>query len=115
MAAKPKIKGPSEKEIQESILDWLSYQQNAFVWRNNNVGVYDPRTEGFRRLPKYSMRGVSDIIGLWNGRGLAIECKSKTGKLSAYQEAFLNRFKQAGGITIVARSIEDVCAVLLSL
>lgn len=115
MTLRAKIKGPSESQIQEQILDWLSFQTNCMTWRNNNVGIYDPKTKGFRRMPKYCRRGVSDILGIWHGKPLAIEVKSKTGKLSDAQKSFLDDFKAHGGITIVARSIEDVCAVLLGL
>ena len=60
------------------------------------------------------MRGTSDILGVWQGKPLAIEVKTPTGRLSQYQAIFLERFARAGGISIVARSVEDVAKVLLS-
>jgi penicillin-binding protein-related factor A (putative recombinase) len=53
------------------------------------------------------MRGVADILGIWNGRPLAIEVKTPTGKVSPHQKAFLDEWRKAGGIGFVARSWED--------
>jgi len=56
-----------------------------------------------------SEKGVSDIIGvLPGGRALAIEVKTRKGKLSEHQERFLERFRSAGGLAFVARSPGDV-------
>ena len=56
-----------------------------------------------------SEKGIADIIGvLPGGKALAIEVKTKRGRLSEYQEKFLDRFKAAGGIAFVARSPGDV-------
>lgn len=77
-------------------------------WRNNSVGVFDPRKRIFRKPSlKYSIKGVSDILGIWKGRPLAIEVKSKTGRPSPDQIEFINKFKDKGGIAFIARSIED--------
>ena len=59
-----------------------------------------------------SERGVSDIIGCYNGRFFACEIKVGKGQLSDSQKRFLQRVQNAGGIAIVARSCEDVVKVL---
>jgi len=54
-------------------------------------------------------KGISDIIGVWNGRFIAIEVKRPTGGIvSPEQNAFIMRIKQAGGIAFIARSVDDV-------
>ena len=53
-------------------------------------------------------KGVSDIIGCHNGRMFAIEIKTQAGRVTPYQQRFLDRVNDAGGIGFVARSIEDV-------
>lgn len=60
------------------------------------------------------MNGVSDILGMTKeGRFFAIECKSPTSKrVTEDQLAFLNRVNVAGGIGIVARSVDDVLPYL---
>jgi hypothetical protein len=53
------------------------------------------------------VRGVSDILGIIGGRPLAIEVKSKTGRLTEHQREFLSFWRAAGGVGFVARSVED--------
>lgn len=55
-----------------------------------------------------SFPGVSDIVGIYKGRFLAIEVKAPKGKPSPAQVAFLDRIRQEGGIAILAYSIDDV-------
>jgi Holliday junction resolvase len=47
--------------------------------------------------------GIPDIIGCYNGRFIAIECKAGKGKTTALQERELQLIKDAGGFTFVAR------------
>lgn len=56
-----------------------------------------------------SKAGVADILGILpDGRLLAIEVKTLSGKLSSNQEAFLLAIRIRNGVAIVARSVEDV-------
>jgi len=101
-------KEKSEKEIQNEILEYLT-KGGYLCWRNNNVGLYDVRLGTFRRKGKYQMLGVSDIfLIVGDGRFVAIEVKSKKGKISEYQQNFIDLINQNGGIAFVARNIEDV-------
>jgi hypothetical protein len=98
-----------ENELQKAILTLLSYHQIKH-WRINTTGLFDPRTQTFR--PSLS-KGVSDIVGILpDGRFLAIEVKTKTGKVSQEQQVFLDAIRENNGVAIVARSIEDVAHVL---
>lgn len=47
--------------------------------------------------------GIPDIIGCYQGRFIAIECKAGKGKTTALQERELEWIKDAGGFTFVAR------------
>jgi Holliday junction resolvase len=47
--------------------------------------------------------GIPDIIGCYNGRFIAIECKAGKGKTTALQERELNAIKATGGFTYIAR------------
>ena len=47
-----------------------------------------------------------------DGRFPAIEVKSEKGKLTVYQEVFLETVKENGGIAIVARSLFDVISLM---
>lgn len=97
-----------EKVIENSILSWLALN-NIFAFKVESVGVYDQRL-GIYRLKHsvHRVRGVADIIGIYNNRPLAIEVKSAQGKLSEHQKIFLDTWACHGGIAIVAKSIADV-------
>lgn len=58
--------------------------------------------------PMSQPRGVSDILGIYNGQMLAIEVKKPGGKLSEYQEQFIKTVNKNGGIAFMATSIDDV-------
>ena len=53
-------------------------------------------------------KGVSDIIGCYKGRMIAIELKSSKGILSLAQAEFLRRINEAGGLAFCARTIDEV-------
>lgn len=53
-------------------------------------------------------RGRPDIDGCYRGRFIAVEVKTGRGTVSLEQQAELNAIREAGGIAIVARSLEDV-------
>jgi hypothetical protein len=52
--------------------------------------------------------GISDIIGCYKGRMIAIELKAPKGVLSLAQEEFIRRINDAGGLAFCARSIDEV-------
>ena len=60
-----------------------------------------------------STKGVPDIVGvLPGGTALYIEVKTEKGKLSDAQREFLTEAKLNGAMTIVARKLEDVSAII---
>ena len=102
------MSGP-EQRIKNEILSYLSSLPDGFFYPIDSTGIYDPTKKIFRKKNSiYHIRGVSDILGVYRGRPIAIEVKSKVGVVSDYQKNFIQRFTQAGGIAIVARSVEDV-------
>ena len=52
--------------------------------------------------------GWPDIVGCWHGRTLMLEVKTETGHVTPLQEAELCKWKRAGAISAVVRSVEDV-------
>lgn len=103
IAAKPKEK---EQDIQNAILDYLNLK-GIFAWQNKTQGTYDPVRKRFRSNPRMK-KGVSDILGIFKGKPLAIEVKTEKGKATEEQKIFLQRFQAEGGVAGVVRSIEDV-------
>lgn len=78
------------------------------VWRQNNGGVYDPTKKIFRA--NSSTPGISDIIGFHRKTGQIVACEIKAGKdrLSPAQERFLKSVANAGGISLVVKTIDDL-------
>lgn len=61
------------------------------------------------RFIRFGWPGCSDVLGqLRDGRFLAVECKSPTGRLRPEQAVFLERIRGAGGVAFVARDCSDV-------
>lgn len=49
----------------------------------------------------YGSSGVPDIVGCYNGRFFAIECKAGTNKPTALQQKNIDAIKASGGAAIV--------------
>lgn len=96
-----------EKDIQKEICEWLE-GEGYFFWRSNNVGLYNPMTKSFRNMPKFSMKGLPDVVVVYKGRFVGIECKREGFKQTVDQESFQGRLEFNGGIYILAYCVDDV-------
>lgn len=102
------LKLPSESEIKRDIVHFLKLN-GVLCWTNISTGIYDPKRKIFRKMNGYGMRkGVADILGIYKGKFLAIEVKSKRGVPTEEQLAFLEDVNRHNGIGFVARSLTDV-------
>jgi hypothetical protein len=108
----------SETAILQDIRLALGQSPGIKIFRQN-VGAYkDPRSG---RLVRYGLHtGSADLIG-WQSvvitpamvgqtfaRFVSIEVKTPSGRLSPEQETWQAAVQKAGGIAVVARSVEDV-------
>lgn len=98
-----------EKDVQNAICDYLSLRRVMF-WRQSNHAVYSKKQERFLKPPKYARKGVPDILGITkSGTFFGIEVKrSKGGRQSKEQKEFMDDVRAAGGIYILASSIDDI-------
>lgn len=108
------MKKNNETALVWSCLDLLQ-KFGIFAWRQNSGGGRYPRKGGGEWfVPFASIRkgkplsGLSDILGIFRGRMLAVECKMPGEVPTAEQQAFLDRVAAEGGLAIVARSVDDV-------
>ena len=86
-----------ETSIKTAIKDYLNLKR-VFWWYNlAGIGAY---------------KGLPDIFAIHKGVIYGIEVKAPRGRLSDYQIDFGSRFGDAGGKFIVARSLDDVMAVI---
>ena len=101
-----------EKLIEYQIFNFLKIHR-VFCWKNESTGVFDPKKKVFRTNKNpHKIKGVSDILGVFEGKPLAIEVKSYSGTVRKEQKEFIKRINEEGGIAFVARSIEDVAEKL---
>jgi hypothetical protein len=107
----------SEAAIQQDIRLALGQTPGLRVFRNN-VGAIKDRNN---RLVRYGLcTGSADLIG-WQSvvitpamvgqrfaRFVSIEVKTPSGRLSPEQETWQAAVQKAGGIAVVARSVDDI-------
>jgi len=106
---------PSEADILRAIMALLKHHPRvAQCWRQNSGTFQERNRDGSTRyIRANTARGMSDIMGvLKDGRTLAIEVKSRTGRMRPGQEEFLQTIRQAGGVAGVCRSVEDAQRLL---
>lgn len=97
-----------ETEIQMTICKYLELKGYLF-WRQNVIPAFNWKTKEFRRMPKFSMTGLPDIIVIKDGGiFVGLEVKKPKGKQNENQEKFEELIKSKGGEYYVVTSLEDV-------
>jgi hypothetical protein len=112
--AKPSAE-PSEADILRAIMQLLKrHPRVAQCWRQNSGTFAERNRDGSTRyIRANTQKGMSDIMGvLRDGRTLAIEVKSRIGRMRPGQEEFLQTIRQAGGVAGVCRSVDDAVRLL---
>lgn len=92
-----------ETEVQKSIIDYLNWK-HIFNYRNNS-GAFKNNAGHFYR---FGAKGSPDIVAVYKGIYIGIECKVPKGKQSDSQKEFQRELELAGGVYILAYSIDDV-------
>lgn len=103
---------PTEKEIENAVLDWLRLQSGVLAFKVNTIGVYDQRGGFYRKTSKHVMKGTPDILGCAEIEGMPIffgmEIKTQTGRQSDDQKFFEETLKmRTKGFYFVIRSLKD--------
>lgn len=113
------MKPLKESDIQNSICEYLETKQRCF-FRVNNIPAFNRQEGGgitMRRLPKYTPKGLPDIVVVAGGMFYGLEVKkpdsitSKKTYQSKDQKTFQQLVEKHGGKYFVVRSIEDVQAI----
>jgi hypothetical protein len=96
-----------EAPVLRGCLRWL-HARGVFAWRNNTGTTWingQPVSFGYP--------GSADILGIApDGRFLAIECKSATGKQSEKQRAFQAKIEANHGVYLLVRSVEELACLI---
>ncbi len=96
---------PEAAALIEVLRALRNHPQVAWCQRMNSGAFTTP--EG--QFVRFGWPGCSDVIGqMRDGRLLAVEVKSPTGRLRPEQQQFLDLVNQAGGLAFVARNCAHV-------
>lgn len=80
----------------------------GLAW-SNNTGALKNKDD---RLVRYGLPGSSDVLACINGRFIGIEAKVGDDRQRQKQKDFATAVRAAGGIYILARSVDDVANTL---
>lgn len=93
-------------------MQYLAWDRSVFAWRQNVGAATFEQVNKAGAKKKYFVQfghpGIADIIGIYKGRFLAIEAKVGKNDQSPAQREFERSVKAAGGIYILAYSLDDV-------
>lgn len=102
------------KEESNLIKACIQYLElHGFIVIRNNSGIVFLEHKGKKRAIRMGTAGASDIIACSpDGKFVAIECKSSTGRLTEKQAEFIEKVKKCNGKAIVVRNIDDLILFL---
>ena len=90
-----------ESDIVKTIMKYLKSVPQCFCWKEHG-GMY-------------GTAGIPDIIACINGRFVAFEVKTETGKLTKLQEITIQKIRNARGQAFKVTSAAEVAAILKEL
>jgi hypothetical protein len=98
----------SEGAIQDAIRVALSGEPGLVLWRNN-VGIAEHRGQRVR----YGLAvGSADLVGCLDGRFVALEVKTATGRVAPEQRLWLDLVRRHGGFAAIVRSVDEARAAV---
>lgn len=99
----------TESQLLDAIRLAVGLRPDRCVLWRNNTGV---AIQGTTRVRYGLCVGSSDLIGIANGRFVALEVKTQSGRVAPEQAQFLALVNARGGIGRVVRSVEDAMAAV---
>ena len=90
-----------ESDIVRAIMKYLKNVPGCFCWKEHG-GMY-------------GTAGIPDVIACINGRFVAFEVKTETGKLTKLQEITIQKIRNARGQAFKVTSAAEVAAILKEL
>lgn len=90
-------------ELTQQILNYL-FLHGVYAWRANSTGIFDAASGKWRASAK---KGVSDILGCYRGKFIAIEIKTGKDKLRPEQIGFLKSIDDHGGVAMVVKEFNE--------
>jgi hypothetical protein len=97
-----------ELQVERDCITWLN-QNGFYAWKNASVGIYDEKTQSYRKPHPFQIKGVSDCVCISDsGVVWFIEFKAPNGVQSKDQTNFEAQIKKRSGNYIVVRSLEEL-------
>jgi Holliday junction resolvase len=90
-----------ERDIVSRIMRYLKGIPGCFCWKEHGG--------------QYGTAGLPDIIACINGRFVAFEVKTPSGKLTKLQESMIAKIKAAKGEAFKVTSLQDVEVIIKNL
>ena len=90
-----------EKDITSQIMRYLKTVPSCFCWKQHGG--------------QFGTAGVPDIICCLNGRFVAFEVKTESGKLTKLQEATIQKIQRAKGEAFKVTSLTEVKEIIRNL
>jgi hypothetical protein len=109
----------TEKQIENTILEFLKYKPGVFAFKVNTMGVFDKSRGRYRSISKNIIPGTPDIIACFSVKSVGVfvglEVKSEKGKQSKEQKSFQQKLQtRANGYYFTVRSIKEADEALES-
>ena len=102
-----------EKIIENAVLQFINLRPGWYAFKVQSTGLWDPTKKVYRKSNnRWHAKGVSDILAIYKGLFVALEIKTKTGRLSDNQKEFIKTIQDHEGVASVIRSIEDANTLL---
>jgi hypothetical protein len=107
---------PKEADVLSAVLTCLRFHPRV-AWAHRmqtGAGKIVRKHGATSQFLRFGWPGASDVIGQFKGTGqlLAVEVKRPSGQATPEQLAFLQNVRDAGGVAILARSVDDVMEAL---
>ena len=83
-----------EKDITNKILKYLKTQDKCYCFKEHGGS--------------YGSAGIPDIICCYHGRFVAFEVKTENGKTTKLQDVNIRNIREACGVALVVRSLDEV-------
>lgn len=102
----------TEGQIQDAIRLALGTEPGLVLWRNN-VGLAEHWDGKAVQRVRYGLApGSADLVGLCDGRFIALEVKTPKGRTTPDQEQWIELVRCAGGFAAVVRSVDEARAAV---
>lgn len=88
----------------------LTALPETMAWRTNSGQAFWPSGQPVT----VNVKGCGDISGVRKGRAFSVECKYRSGKPGPSQRKFRDAWQAAGGVYIVAKSVDQASSDLVA-